>query len=303
MSELELRHLESFLAVAEEGQFTRAASRLHIAQPPLSRRIKELETVLRASLFDRTTRHVRLTLAGRIFLEKVQVTMQALNLAMAAVRQAEQGIIGSLRVGYTGIASDSILPRLIHEFRTLHPKVGLDILGPFTAGELALSLLNEEIDAAVCFLPPPNKRLESRTLIVTELVLVLSDRHPLARARRVSLRDVAEESFVTYPANEGFSLRAAVDAVCARAGFRPRVVRESRWSRTLLCLVAADVGVAIVPKEQQKHGMEGVNFHSLHPAQLPLHQGVVWRKGDTNPLVANLVAVAERSFPRNRKRT
>jgi len=297
---LELRHLESFLAVAEAGNFTRAALRLNIAQPPLSRRIKELEAMLKASLFDRTTRHVRLTLAGRMFLENLRGTMQSLNSAVAAVRQAEQGLIGSLRVGYTGIASDSILPRLIRKFRTLYPRVAMDIVGPLPAGELTLSLLNEEIDVAVCFLPPPNKRLESHTLIITELVLVLSDRHKLARAQRVWLKDVAEESFVAYPANEGFSLRAAVDAECARAGFRPRVVRESRWSRTLLCLAAAGVGVAIVPKEQQRLGMEGVTFHQLYPSQLPLHQGVVWRKGDDNPLLGNFIAVAERSFPRSR---
>jgi DNA-binding transcriptional LysR family regulator len=301
MSDMEMRHLESFLAVAEEGSFTRAALRLHITQPPLSLRIRELEARLKLTLFDRTTRRVRLTSAGQIFLEKLQVTMQALNTAVAAARQVDQGVMGSLRVGFTSIASDSVLPRLIREFHSLHSKVVLDIVGPSTTGQLGISLLNNEIDCALCFLPLSDARLESRTLVVTELALVLPDHHRLARARRISLQDIADEPFVTYPANGGSHLRAAADAECTRAGFRPKIVRESRWSQTLLCLVAAGIGVAILPKEQQKRGIEGIKFVGLHPSQVPLHHGIVWRKGDTNPSVANFLTVAQKCFPRARK--
>jgi len=241
-----------------------------------------------------------LSLAGRILLEKLRVTMPSLNMALAAAQRAEQGALGTLRVGYTGIASDSILPRLIRRFQTAYPSVALDISGPLLVDQLITSLLNEELDCALCFLPPPHKRLETRTLIVTDLVLALPNRHRLARMKRLSLCDVAEEPFVTYPAGEGFPLRAAVDTECARAGFRPRVVRESRWSRTLVCLVAAGAGVAVVPKEQEKRGMEGVMFHHLYPPPFPVHQGVIWRRDDRNPLIANFVAVAERSFPGSR---
>jgi DNA-binding transcriptional LysR family regulator len=299
MSNLKMRHLESFLAVAEEGSFTRAALKLHITQPPLSLRIKELEGMLELTLFDRTTRRVRLSPAGQMFLEKLQVTMQSLNMAVAAAQQVARGVMGSLRVGYTAIASDSVLPRLISKFHLQHPDVVLDVLGPLTTGDLGLSLLNEEIDVALCFLPLPNERFDFRTLSVTELALVFPDNHPLARAKRVSLKDVAEEPFVTYPAIGGSHLRAAVDAECSRAGFRPRVVRESRWSQTLLCLVAAGIGVAIVPKEQQVRGIEGVTFRDLRPSQMPLHHGIVWRIGDMSPSVANFIRVAHKSFPRD----
>ncbi|MGA2992258.1 MAG: LysR family transcriptional regulator [Candidatus Korobacteraceae bacterium] len=301
MSDLEMRHLESFLAVAEEGSFTRAALRLHITQPPLSLRIRELEAMLKLTLFDRTTRRVRLTSAGQMFLEKVQVMMQALNTAVAAARQVDQGVMGRLRVGFTSIASDSVLPRLIREFHSLYSKIALDIVGPSTTGQLGLSLLNNEIDCALCFLPLADERLQSRTLITTELALVLPDNHRLARARRVSLKDVAEEPFVTYPANGGSHLRAAVDAEWARAGYRPKIVRESRWSQTLLCLVAAGIGIAILPKEQQKRGIEGLKFLPLHPTQAPVHHGIVWRKGDTNPSVGNFLSVAQKSFPQGKK--
>jgi DNA-binding transcriptional LysR family regulator len=301
MSDLEIRHLESFLVVAEEGSFTRAALRLHISQPPLSLRIKELEAILKVVLFDRTTRRVRLTAAGRMFLEKIRATMQSLHAAVVAARQVEQGVVGRLRVGYTGIASDSVLPRLIGKFGSLYPEVALDILGPSASGELSLSLLNEEIDIALCFLPPPHPRLASRTLVATEMALVLPDKHPMAHAKKVLLQKLAEEPFVTYPAGGGFHLRMAVDAVCTQAGFRPKVVKESRWTQTLLCLVAAGVGVAIVPREQQARGIAGVTFRALHPSQAPLHHGIVWRKDDTSPFVANFLAVAQKTFPGTRR--
>jgi len=302
MSELEMRHLESFLAVAEEGNFTRAAIRLHMTQPPLSLRIKELEAMLKVTLLERTTRRVRLTAAGETFLAKLRETMQSLHNAVETARQVEQGVAGYLRVGYSGIASDSVLPRLIARFGALYPKVALDFHGPSASGALGVALLKEEIDIALCFLPLPQSRLASRTLIVTELALVLPDRHPLAHAKRVSLKDVAGDPFVSYPATGGYHLRAAVDAECRRAGFRPRVVKESRWSQTLLCLVAAGVGVAIVPREQEVRGIEGVIFRTLHPSQAPLHHGIAWRKDDTSPFVGNFLVVAQDVFS-NRPKT
>ncbi len=297
-----MRHLESFLAVAEEGSFTRAALRLHISQPPLSLRIKELEAMMEVRLFDRTTKHVRLTAAGQIFLEKIQVTMQSLHAAVEASRQAEQGVVGHLRVGYTLIASDLLLPRLISEFGSLHPKIVLDLVGPCASGYLGECLLKEEIDVALCFLPLADERIESRKLTLVELALVLPSRHPLARTKRLFLHDMAHEPFVSYPASGGFHLRAAIDAECARAGFRPRVVKESLSSQTLLCLVAAGVGVAILPKDQQARRIDGVTFRALYPPQLPFPYGLAWRRCDTSPFVANFLSVANKMFPDNKIR-
>jgi len=120
----------------------------------------------------------------------------------------------------------------------------------------------------------------------------------LARAKRLCLKDVAEESFVTYPADAGSHLRTAVDAVWAHARLRPRIVMESGWSQTLLCLVAAGTGLTILPKELQKRGIEGIKFVTLHPAQVPLHLGITWRKGGANLFVNSLLAVAEECFSR-----
>jgi len=304
MSALEMKHLESFVAVAEEGSFTRAALRLHITQPPLSLRIKELEAALKVSLFDRTTRRVRLTAAGQVFLERIRSTMQSLNAAVEASRLTARGVVGSLRVGYTGIASNSVLPQILSKFGSVYPKMSLDFLGPSTTGEVEIALLNQEIDVGLCFLPVGDTRIESRRLRVTEMVLALPDRHPLARTKKLSLADLAEEPFVSYPASGGFHLRAAVDAECARTGFRPRVVKESRWTQTLVCLVAGGVGVSIVPREQRTWAMvEGVTFRSLPPSQEPLYHGIVWRRGDASPFVANFLAVAQKVFPGKKGRS
>ena len=300
MNNLEIRHLESFLVLAEEGNFGRAALRLNITQPPLTQRIKELEEILKVSLFDRTTRRVQITAAGRVFLEKVRATMQSLDIAVEASRLTERGVIGRLRVGYTGIASDSVLPQLVSRFGALYPKIALEFVGPCTTGETVLSLLNNETDVALCFLPITDMRLNSRRLTSTDLVLVLPNLHPLARKKSVSVKDVAEEPFVGYPADRGFRLRTAIDTECARAGFRARVVTESRWTQSLLCLVAAGVGVAIVPREQKVRGVAGVVFRSLKPSQLPLDHGIIWRSDDQSPLVASFLAVAQEKFPSGR---
>lgn len=296
MKDLELRHLESFLVVAEEGSFTRAALRLHISQPPLSLRIQQLEALLKVKLFDRTSKYIRLTAAGRVFREELPVALNALEAAIESSRQAARGVVGSLRVGYTGITSDSVLPRLIRKFRSLHPKIALDVRGPSSTGELELRLINEEIDIALCFLPLPHKRLNSQTLVTTELAVVLPDTHPMAKTKKISLATLAEEPFIAYPATGGFHLRAASDAACARAGFRARVIKESRSPQSVLCLIAAGTGIAILPRAHKLRATEGLVFRELIPPMRPVQYGMAWRRDDDSPIVANFLAVATTLF-------
>jgi DNA-binding transcriptional LysR family regulator len=296
MKDLELRHLESFLVVAEEGNFTRAALRLHITQPPLSLRIQQLEGLLKVKLFDRTSKYIRLTAAGRVFREKLPLTLSSLEAAIEAARQAERGVVGSLRVGYTGITSDSVLPRLIRKFRLLHPRIALDVRGPSSTGELELRLINEEIDIALCFLPLPHKRLDSRTLVRTELAVVLPSTHPMAKAKKIVLAKLAEEPFIAYPATGGFHLRAASDAACARTGFRARVIKETRSPQSVLCLIAAGAGIAILPRDHKLRTTDGLAFRDFTPAMPPVQYGMAWRKDDDSPFVANFLAVAGNLF-------
>lgn len=293
---MEMRHLKAFLAVCEERSFTRAATQLHLSQPPLSLRIKELEGELQVTLFERSTRSVKLTPAGHAFMDGLRESLRTLETAVESSRRVERGIIGSLKIGYTGIASDLVLPRLIREFRVRYPTIELDIYGPSPTGTLELALLNREIDVALCFLPLRHADLESRTLMTTELAVVLPDNHPLAGLKRVPVKRLAGDAFVTYPADEGFHLRNAIDTECSRAGFRARVVKESAASQTLLCLVAAGNGVSIMPLENRTRGTEGVTFRPLSPKETPLLHGMAWRRADRAPALAQFKTVAAEIF-------
>jgi len=286
---MELRHLISFIVVAEEQSFTRAALRLHIAQPPLSQRIRELEDELGARLFERSTRKVALTSAGRAFLEHVRGFPRQIDDAVQACRRAQRGETGKLRLGYTGRASQAQLPRLLGRLRQAYPDIMLDIQGPLPTGALRLKLLEDELDAALCFLPIEGQGLQTRVSLESEFAMALPALHPMAGARRLALRQLQGEPFVAYPSGQGFHLRQAMDAICRDAGFVPRVVRESEASQTLLCLIAAGVGVGLIPSEIEALNIEGVVFRPLPRQARRIQHGLAWRQGNDNPALGRLL--------------
>lgn len=286
---MELRHLFSFIVVAEEQSFTRAALRLHIAQPPLSQRIRELEAELGVRLFERSTRKVALTSPGRVFLEHVRALPHQLDDAVQACQRAQRGETGKLRLGYTGRASQAQLPRLLSRLRQAYPDVMLDIQGPLPTGALRLRLLQDELDAALCFLPVEGPGLETRVSLESEFAMALPASHPYAHSRKLALRQLHAEPFVAYPSGQGFHLRQAMEAICRDAGFVPRVVRESEASQTLLCLIAAGLGVGLIPREIEALNIEGVVFRPLPRNARRIQHGLVWRQGNTNPALGRLL--------------
>ncbi|MGO4394260.1 LysR family transcriptional regulator [Variovorax sp. M-6] len=289
---MDLRHLRSFLAVAQEKNFTRAANRLHMAQPPLSQRIRQLEAELDVQLFDRCTRRVELTHAGKTFYEAVESVLSQLDLAVEACRRADRGETGLLRMGYSGRASHLLLPRLMVAFRTRFPQVVLDLVGPLPTGDLRAGLLDDQLDVVLCFLPLTDPGIACRSFAPTEFVLVLPTSHPLAGQEEVALAELIDDPFVGYPSNKGYRLRDAMDAECARAGFKPRVVRESANSQVLLCLVAAGTGASIVPRELQfQEHIGGIEFKSLGQHAHRLDHGMAWRRDNGNPALINFLSI------------
>jgi DNA-binding transcriptional LysR family regulator len=294
---MELKHLRSFMTVARERSFTRAAERLHMAQPPLSLRIKQLEEALGAQLFERSTRRVTLTRAGQVFHDEVQKALAQLDLAVQACQRASKGEIGFLRLGYSGRASHLLLPQLLLAFRTAFPEVELDLDGPHPSGTLRDKLLDDQLDVALCFLPLEDPAIESRDHADIDFVLVMPSDHRFAGRDAIELAAFAGEPFVAYPGGKGFALRDAMDAQCARAGFEPRVVRESPTSQVLMCLVAAGVGVSIVPRElQYQEEIVGVAFKPLGPEALRLRHGMAWRRDNANPALRNLLSLDIRNL-------
>jgi len=235
---------------------------------------------------------VALSPAGEDFFASVQALFAQLDQAVEGCRRAARGESGRLRLGYTGRASHQLLPRLVLAFRQRYPEVTLDIEGPLATGPLTVGVLDGALDAALCFLPVAGPGLASRSYASSELMLALPASHPLATRKRLPLSLLAGEPFVGYPATRGFHLRQAMDAECRRAGFEPRVVRETESSQVLLCLVAAGTGVSIILRELQViEPVSGVVFRALSPKARPLSHGLVWRKNNRNPALANLLAL------------
>ncbi len=295
---MDIKHLDTFLAAAEELNFTKAARRLHLSQPPLSMRIRELEDELRVTLFRRSTRKVALTPAGQVFYEKVREIRIAIDAAVEACRDVERGVSGQLRIAYTAMGSDVVLPRLIRAFRTMCPEIDLKLQGPLSNGSLELALLNEDTDVALCFLPMEAPTLATRVLTTRQLAVVLPDRHSLAALKRVPVARLGGEPFVAYPAGKGIFLQQAIEAECMRAGFRPRVVQEASAVQSLLCLVAAGKGVAIIPLENKWRSTIGVVFRQLSPKERPLRYGIAWRQSDRSAALRQFLSVAAEVFPR-----
>lgn len=289
---MELRHLKSFVVLAEELNFTRAARRMHVAQPPFSQRIRQLEAELGVSLFKRHSRQVQLTPAGQTFFDEVRPLLLQLEGAIEACQQVERGSKGRLRVGFTGRASQTLLPLVVRVVEQHFPDATLDVLGPHPTGELQQLLLDGQLDLALCFLPLNHPDIEARIHASCALGLALPKGHRLASARQVSLNDLSADAFVAYPANRGFLLRAAMDMACQHAGFVPRIVRETDTSQVLMSLVSAGVGVTIAPQELKSlEESRGLVFKKLSTPGARIDHGLAWRREHGNPLLKRLLEV------------
>jgi DNA-binding transcriptional LysR family regulator len=293
---VELRHLRAFTAVAEELHFGRAAARLHMAQPPLSQQIKHLERDLGVQLLERTTRQVRLTNAGSVFLEHARRVLTEADRARESVLLTEQGQRGEIRVGLTGVTTWRLLPRMTRAYRERYPLVRLELQPAVFSGPQTSALLDGSIDVGFLRAPVP-PQLTGRTLLDEELMAVLPDDHRLAAGESVPLVELAEENFVSYPARQGSSLRDAAVRACSSVGFWPRVVQEAPDTYTVVALVGAAVGVALLPASAEKLHFEGVVFRPVTGADVQVPITLAWRAGDGSPVLAGFLAVAEETLP------
>jgi DNA-binding transcriptional LysR family regulator len=290
--DVELRHLRYFVAVAEELSFTRAAERLHIAQPPLSTQIRNLEAALGVALFDRSRRQVALTDAGELLLEESRRLLTQIEQALSATRTAGEGEAGRLTIGFIPSASTSTLPGHLRAFRRRHPGVEL-FLRELPPDELAAQLHAGALDLCFLYLPFDDPRLEQVVVAREPLVAALPEDHRLARSTRVlRLADLRDEPFVLPARHHMPGLHARVLAACRSAGFEPEPVQRDVWLlQTVLGLVAAGLGVALVPESIRDAYSTGVAFRPLRDAGDPVELGAVWRADDASPTLRNFVAL------------
>jgi len=294
---MELRHLTAFLAVAEELHFGRAARRLHIAQPPLSYQIRQLEKELGVQLFERSTRRVRLTSSGQAFLGPARRVLDELGSATLAARAGGQGLYGRVTIGFAGASSHDALPRLTREIHDRYPGIELILQGQTYANVAIQRVADGTLDVGFVRLPCSARGVRTRIIADECLVCALPDNHRLAPRNAISLGDLADESFVTFPRSSGSSLLDATVQACQTAGFTPSIVQAAPDSYTILALVAAGVGVTLTLSSCQHIRLDGLVYRPLIGPELSMRAALAWRPDNPSAAVQTVLAVAEYALP------
>ena len=289
---MELRHLRYFVAVAEELHFGRAAARLHIAQPPLSQQIRQLEADLGVRLFERTRRRVALTHAGAVYLAEVRRLLAELDAAGERALLAQQGEVGLLALGFVGTASYAVLPGILRAYRARYPGVEVT-LHELNSAEQQAALERGQIDAGLVRLAGRSPSLAHEVLRREPFVVALPDGHPLAAAPALALADLAGERFVLHPRGGSAGFYEQIVAACRQQGFTPTVVQEATEMLTLVGLVAAGLGISLVPASVAQLHTAGVVYRPLRDAALTAELVLIWRAEDRSPLVEAFRAVAQ----------
>ncbi|MCO1654523.1 LysR substrate-binding domain-containing protein [Pseudonocardia humida] len=288
---MRFRRLTYFVAVAEELSFTRAAARLHMAQPPLSQQIAQLEKDLGAVLFDRSQRAIRLTAAGAALLPEARRLLADLDDTARMVRRIGEGATGRLAIGFVPSAVNSVLPDLLRRFRERHPDVEL-ALREMPPDPLLRAVDERRVDLGVLYLPVADAALARRRLADESLLLALPEGHPAARAQAVDLLDVRDEPFILPEQHDLPSIHAAVTATFADAGLAPRVAQRGVWLfQTVLGLVAAGLGLAVVPSSVGALGRHGVVLRPIRGAHRTVRLAAFWRPDHDSAPLAGLLAV------------
>jgi DNA-binding transcriptional LysR family regulator len=292
---MELRHLRYFLAVAEELNFTRAADRLGISQPPLTQQIKALEAELGVPLLDRSAYRIELTDAGRIFAAEAARILGDARSAVQAARRAATGVTGRVRVGFTESASfNSLVTSTLRSFRSEYPAVEIS-LEEHPSTELIVGLREGRIDAAFVRPPLPAERGLTLDLLEKEpLVVAVPSGHPLAYRQEVALGALAAETFILYPRAIRPGLADTVVAACEAAGFTPKVGQYAPQLSSTINLVAASLGISIVPDSMRCLQARAVTYLPLRGEPLHALLGIAYRSDEGSAVVHNFIAAARR---------
>jgi DNA-binding transcriptional LysR family regulator len=289
---LELRHLRSFRALADELHFGRAAARLGMSQPALSVQTRQLEEILDARLLDRHTRQVTLTDAGRAFDDAARRILREVDAAVEATRQAQAGDVGVLRVGFGPTLMLSSLAHAVRTYRQRHPGVRIDLRELPTSEQVA-ALLKGDLDVGFVRGVETDPRLHAERFADEPLVIALHRDHPLARATRVPVSALAHDPWVLFPRAIAPQLHEHVTQLCREAGFTPKVVQESREVYTTVGLVGAGVGVTIVPDTVRRMSWKGVVYKPIPRAAVRI--SLVRSIGPVRPVVDAFLAVARKT--------
>jgi DNA-binding transcriptional LysR family regulator len=289
---MDLRQLRYFAMVAEELSFTRAAARLRISQPPLSQQIKDLETELGTPLFRRTSRQVELTEAGRTLVAQTRIILSQVEAARRKVRAVGQGRVGELSIGATGSIMRGGLADLLAAHRHEFPDVVTKLVEQ--APELQMiALLEHRTDACFIRSPPTDEHLVQELAWHEAVVVAMSSIHRLAKRKRIEIKDLREEEYIVLAPDSSDFARSIMDW-CVNAGFLPRIAHEVIDSQSILGLIAAGFGVALLPASIARLTGDQIIFHTLGPSAPAADVFLVYRQDDPSPVLRAFIDFARR---------
>ena len=288
---MELRHLRYFVAVGEEQHYGRGARRLRVAQPALSRQIQDLEEEIGFKLFDRLSRGVNLSTAGKLFLEEAQRILQQVDEATKRAGRVASGQSGTLRVGFIESMSwHGVVPDSFRQFRERQPEAELQIR-PLSSLEQIQAVRSGQLDAGFMFtIANIDRELEKLEIALVKLMLAVPKGHPLAKSKSLRLRDLSNASFIWFPRRESPLFYDQLMHACFQGGLKsPRVVQEGVNEATILSLVSCGLGVAFVSSATRWRCPESVVLVSVTDLKSPLPFALIWQRDNDSPLLARLV--------------
>jgi DNA-binding transcriptional LysR family regulator len=289
---IEHRHLLAFIAVAETQHFGRAAQRLFVSQPALSRTVRQLEDSVGVPLLSRTTRRVLVTPAGLAFLERARSLLEGVGEAVQAARRVASGEVGRVRVAYMDFAILGVLPQLVAGFRTLYPEIQVELRYSWTQRQKR-ELLAGEIDVGFMIGPFHGPGVRTMEVARERYVAVLPAGHRLARRAGLRLADLAREQFVFGVREEWGPMHEAVSRLCNRAGFEPRVVQEAHSRDGIFGFVAAGLGVAVYTEAALNAPRRGVSIRLLEGVEEQVEIVAAWKAGEPSPVRARFLTHLE----------
>jgi DNA-binding transcriptional LysR family regulator len=298
---MELRHLRYFIAVAEELNFTRAAERLHVSQPPLSQQIKQLEEEVQVQLFDRTRRWVRLTGAGRLFLEHARQVLAQVERAVFAARRTLGGEVDRLSVASTPWTNLTAVPRILRYFSEAHHQIQIEVQTLNSVLQVR-AVKARTIDVGFMFPPPADEALQIERLVTYPLVVALPANHRFTARAQLSPGDLAGESYVMLAADVAPAYGAIVTKYWERTGVAIKERLKVDQAHAVIDLVAAGAGFALVPSSVQECEMQRVVCRRLDPAPPELELSLAWARGVESPAINALLEVARQVVGQPRAR-
>jgi DNA-binding transcriptional LysR family regulator len=289
--------MRAFLAVAEELNFSRAAARLHLAQPALSNQIKQLETGLGVRLFERNTRSVRLTAAGEAFREPCKKALRYAAEAETAAHEADEGLLGRVRIGFSGSFTSPVVARLTREVRRELPGVRMEILPSANSQQVIDGLVEGDLDLGLYAASFGHRTVAQHVIGETALDVLVGPDHPWAGRERVHISELREQPLVLSSRSSGLVLRDAAIQACRHGGFEPLVAQESGDSYTVLTLVSAGAGITLVPEGTTEIQPRGVHRLRLDGTHETITSALGWCRQGRRSTVDRVLEIAFRLLP------